>query len=214
MLPRRGFSGGLGDAGQIGPEEDSDYRCVERGVGPVIEVPSNLFASIVHEGRWMKPDFRDASDARAEYGKGGPDASLGFAVLCVLCALSGSESVQPPRTRRTLSLKLARDEAGLSRMALEEADDAGQRFERKLVAAGMNVGHKLRAGHSGLCSLKPSTLAFDSSVFKQLARRLDAVLLSLKRNERVFFAGDDEYRLRCALLDQSAAGTRRRAQRR
>src|SRR5438034_10050693 len=43
------FSSGFGDAGQIRPEENSNYSCVERGVGPVIEVPPNLFASIVHD---------------------------------------------------------------------------------------------------------------------------------------------------------------------
>jgi hypothetical protein len=42
------FSGGFSDTGQIGSEENGDYRSVERGVGPVIEIPSNLFAPIVH----------------------------------------------------------------------------------------------------------------------------------------------------------------------
>src|SRR6185436_7936461 len=102
---------------------------------------------------------------------------------------------------------------GLPRMPFEETDHAWQRLGRKLMAAGMNVSHKLGTRHTGFSSHQAFHLRFRRIGLQQLSRKLDAVLLSLKRNERVFLAGDDEYGLRFRTRDQSAAGPRGGAQR-
>ena len=75
--------------------------------------------------------------------------------LCVFASLRFFASLRETVSKATHlgAREVATECQLLSEVALEELDDTGQSFKWDLVSTRMNIGHKLRAIHSWLCSL-------------------------------------------------------------
>src|SRR2546430_1271715 len=90
----------------------------------------------------------------------------------------------------------------LSYVSLKKLNHIRQRFNRKLVSIRMNVCHKLGTANTQLDPKQTCNFRLRRISLQELPREANAVLLSLKRNQRIFLTGDNEHRFWRRVADQ------------
>ena len=101
-----------------------------------------------------------------------------------------------------------------SNVSLEELDYTGERLHRKLMPAGVDIGHQLNAIDSRLGSLQTVDPGFGRISLETFSRQFDADLLTLEPDQLIVLTRDDVHRFRKRILDKPAARTCARTKRR